>query len=265
MRRYGGRLIYEDRDDDGIVEVIDDGGLRSLHFGSESRQSCMCLENPDELALAYARAMTIWQLFRPSLTGEVLMIGLGGGSLAKYLLQHHPGCQLKIIEYRRSVVRLARRYFALPVDPRLNILIGDGGEYVCRNYGGQIKRYRLMIVDAFDFEGVAPSIAQAGFFQAARGLLADDGILVINLWGGAAKPQFKKIATWLGEAFSRRTLFLPVLDKGNIIGLAFNNPDAHFDWQQLKHRATVLEHEFRIEFPLFLKTLRKHNAAMFEQ
>ncbi len=265
MRRYGGRLIYEDRDDDGIVEVIDDGGLRSLHFGSEPRQSCMSLDNPDELALAYVRAMASWQLFRPALAGDVLMIGLGGGSLAKYLIRHFPECRLKIIEYRRSVVRLARRYFALPVDPRINILIGDGGDYVCRNREKQKNRYCLIIVDAFDFEGVAPSVAQADFFQAAQALLADDGILAINLWGGSAKPQYLQIAAWLGDSFQKQTLFMPVLDKGNIIGLAFKNSRVRYDWQLLKDRSVALEQEFRIEFPFFLKVLKKHNTVTFDQ
>lgn len=265
MRRYGGRLIYEDRDDDGIVEVIDNGFLRSLHFGSDPRQSCMSLDNPDELVLAYVRAMTSWQLFRPNLAGEVLMVGLGGGSLAKYLFQHFPECRLRIVEYRRSVVALARRYFAFPVDPRINILIGDGGDYICRNRAGQENRYSLMIVDAFDFEGVAPSIAQPGFFQAAQAVLADDGILIINLWGGSAKRQFKKVAAWMMEAFQGRALFIPVLDKDNIIGLAFKSQNTHFDWQHLKDRSMVLEQEFRIEFPIFLKALKKHNANTLGQ
>jgi len=265
MRKYGGRLIYEDHDDDGIVEVIDDGGLRSLHFGSQPRQSTMSLDKPDELVLAYVRAMTSWQLFMPALTGEVLVVGLGGGSISKYLFQHFPDCQLKIIETRRSVVKLARRYFGLPVDPRINILIGDGGDYVCRNRDSQQNRYSLLMIDAFDHEGVAPSINREVFFQAARSLLTKNGILVINLWGGTAEPQFQRIAHWLGESFAWQTLFLPVLDRGNIIGLAFNQANSRYALAQIKDKASTLEQEFHIEFPLFLKALKKHNASTFDQ
>ncbi len=264
MRNYRGRLIYEGLDDDGVVEVIDDGGLRSLHFGSESRQTSMSLDKPDELVLAYIRAMTSWHLFMPALAGEVLVIGLGGGSISKFLFQRFPDCHVKIIEPRRSVVWLARRYFALPVDPRLDILIGDGGEYVRCNRLAQQKRYRLIVIDAFDHEGIAPSIARAHFFQAAQAMLADDGMLVINLWGGAGQSQFQKISAWLSAAFSWRVLFMPVSDKGNIIGLAFNNPDARYTGQWLKDRSITLERQFHIEFPLFLKALQKHNARIFE-
>jgi len=165
MFRYEGRLIYQEFDDDGTLEIIDDAGLRSLHFGSEAKQSTMSLSEPDKLVLDYVRAMASWQLFKPVLQDDVLLIGLGGGSISKYLLQHFPDCRLKVIEYRRSVVKVARSHFSLPLDPRLKIQIGDGGLYVRKAKDTESKRYGLMIIDAFDHEGVAPSICSELFFK----------------------------------------------------------------------------------------------------
>ena len=89
----------------------------------------MLLSDPDQLHSLYARAMMAWLLFKDQ-PGEVLMIGLGGGSLAKFLLQRFEDCKIKVLEYRRGVVKIARSHFSLPLDPRLKIKIGDGGHYV---------------------------------------------------------------------------------------------------------------------------------------
>ena len=100
MYRYDGRVIHESYDDDGVLEVVELDGVRSLHFGSFPRQSSMLLVKPDKLYLEYVRAMTSWLLFKPTLDSEALIIGLGGGSLAKHLLHHFPECRLKAVEYR---------------------------------------------------------------------------------------------------------------------------------------------------------------------
>lgn len=265
MYKYGGRLIYQDHDDDGTLEVIDDAGLRSLHFGSLPKQSSMSLGEPDRLILDYVRAMTSWQLFKPMLEGDVLLIGLGGGSISKYLLHHFPLCRLKVIEYRKSVVKVARSHFGLPLDTRLKIIIDDGGRYVCRAADTQDQHYCLLIIDAFDHEGVAPSICSEVFFQAAKSLLTNDGILVINLWGGTGNQQFQELAHWIGQCFNWNILFLPVLDRSNIIVLAFNGQTPRHSLPELRDRANKLEQHYQIEFPRFLKDLKKHNASTFNQ
>ena len=64
------------------VEVSEEDGVRSLHLGGDAIQSSIRLDRPDELALDYTRTMMAFLLFQP-LPREVLMIGLGGGSMAR--------------------------------------------------------------------------------------------------------------------------------------------------------------------------------------
>ena len=89
MYKYDGLLIHESHDDEGILEVIDNKGFRSLHFGSSPKQSSLLIADPNKLVLDYVRAMTSWLLFKPSLEDDALLIGLGGGSLAKHLSLIH--------------------------------------------------------------------------------------------------------------------------------------------------------------------------------
>ena len=263
MYKYDGLVIYQAHDDDGLLEIIERDGVRSLHFGSSSRQSSMRLNAPLNLELDYARAMMSYLLFKPNLTDEVLLIGLGGGSLAKFLLHYFPDCYLKVIEYRHSVVKIARRFFDLPLDRRLKIIIDDGAVYLKERAVSYQGHYSLLLIDAFDSEGLAPSLCNKAFFEHCQAVLKPDGLLVINLWGGLTNPLFIEISTWIGQIFHWHTLFLAVQGRGNIIVLAFNSkPACHL--LELKTRATELTTHYHIDFTAFLRDLKRHNASTFQ-
>jgi len=265
MYKYEGLLIHESHDDEGIIEVIEHKGVRSLHFGSHPRQSSMLLTDPCKLELNYVRAMTSWLLFKPTLDDDALIVGLGGGSLTKHLLQHFPECRLKVVEYRKSVVKIARSYFGLPLDPRLKIIVDDGGDYIRQRSDAYREHYSLLFIDAFDHEGMASSICNEAFFDACKALLKIDGILVMNLWGGTHNPEFQQVSLWLARVFDWQTLFLPIRDRGNIIALAFNDYSPRYSMKELRTNALELEQQYQIEFPTFLKDLKKYNASTFNQ
>ncbi len=262
MYKYDGRLIHESHDEEGILEVVDQGGVRSLHFGSEPVQSSMLLTDPDKLHLSYIRAMTSWLLFKDTLNNaDALIIGLGAGSLTKHLLYHFPNCRLKAVEYRQGVVKIARSHFELPRDPRLKIIIDDGGRYVLQHADTDAARYSVIFVDAFDHEGMAQSVSTEAFFQSCKKLLTADGLLVINLWGGVGNPFFHQVSLSIAQVFNWKILFLPVKNRGNIIGLAFNDNTPDYALKTLRIKALTLEQHYDIEFLNFLKELKKHNVS----
>ncbi|MCX7073904.1 MAG: spermine synthase [Methylococcales bacterium] len=262
--KYDGLLIHQDYDDNGALEVVEANGVRSLHFGSSPRQSSMLLSAPNQLHLEYAKTMATWMLFKETLNDDVLLIGLGGGSLAKHLWHQFPDCQVNVIEYRKSVVKIARSHFGLPLDTRLKVVVDDGAEYVRKRLDNERELYSLIMVDAFDAMGMAHAICNWSFFENCQKLLKKDGILVINCWGGVNRPQFQKIALWLGKLFNWKLLFVPVQGRGNIIGLAFNEKTPTYALKHLRTRAIVLEQLYEMEFTRFLRDLVKHNSSVLQ-
>jgi spermidine synthase len=261
MYKYNGLLIHQSHDDDGIIEVVERGGVRSLHFGSPAKQSSIKMADPYRLELDYARAMTCWLLFKDSVD-EALLVGLGGGSLAKHLLHHFSDCHLDAVEYRHSVVKIARSHFSLPLDRRLKIIMGDGAHHIQQRIETHAQHYSLMFIDAFDHEGMASSLCNEDFFKNCKTMLKPDGLLLVNLWGGMNNKPFQECAMWLSHLFDWRLLFLPVRGKGNIIAIGFNGAAPDFSMKDLKIKAIELEHRYQIEFPVFLKDLTKHNASV---
>ena len=160
---------------------------------------------------------------------------------------------------------MARSYFGLPLDSRLKIIVDDGGTYLRQRAEPYREHYSLLFIDAFDHEGMASSICNEAFFDACKALLKQNGILVINLWGGTNNPEFQQVSQWLTRVFNGQVLFLPVRDRGNIIAFAFNNYAPLFSLKELRTNALTLEQQYQIEFPTFLKDLKRHNTSTFNQ
>lgn len=257
MKRYGGTLLHDSRDDHGRLEVVDDGFFRSLHFGSAPKQSSMDVHNPGRLALSYTRAMTAALLFTDDEPRRVLVIGLGGGSLAKFLLQHFPHCRVDAVELREQVIKVAQDFFLLPEDERLHLFVRDAGSFI-RQANPSDGVYDLILVDAYGHDGMSASVAGINFFRALRPLLATRGVLAINLWSGDS-IRMEDTLSDIGENFDGRVFRLPVEGKDNVIAIAPNLPPDRKQRRGMKARAVALERRLDVEYPAFLKDLRKNN------
>ncbi len=74
----------------------------------------MRLARPNDLELAYTRSMMAFLLFNAA-PRRVLMVGLGGGSLAKFIYHRLPeAVYARCWRSTRDVVAIARRFFQVP-------------------------------------------------------------------------------------------------------------------------------------------------------
>ena len=88
--------------------IIDDGETRQLLFNLDFIQSSMRIDDPFALDIAYTRKMMAFLLFAPN-PDHVLMVGLGGGSLAKFCHRHLPRARLTVVEVNPTSSHCARR------------------------------------------------------------------------------------------------------------------------------------------------------------
>jgi spermidine synthase len=108
--------------------IIDDGETRQLLLGLDLIQSSMRIDDPFALEFAYTRKMMAFLLFVPN-PAHVLMVGLGGGSLAKFCHHHLPRARLTVVEIDPDVIAL-RSEFNVPDDKRLAIIQADAADYL---------------------------------------------------------------------------------------------------------------------------------------
>lgn len=257
MARFPGTIIHRTRDDQGPIEVMEDGAIRSLHFGTAARQSAMSLYEPEYLLLSYTRAMMAALLFGEP-PRRALLVGLGGGSLAKFLLHHFPRCRIEVVELRHAVVSAARDHFQLPESDNLEIILGDGGEYLDQ---ADAESYDLVLIDAYDETGMDPNLGEHDALRAARRILRSDGVLSINAWK-AERALFGALKQRLDPLFDGRVLTLPVEDKGNVILLGLGAGVGIRGLGTLKRRAAELDRRLKIGLPQQLTALRKGNGVI---
>ena len=235
------------------VHVEDEDGVRRLYIGSDVVQSAMRLADPDALELAYTRAMLVPLLFRPE-PRRILLIGLGGGSLARFLLRALPACRLVAVEPDAEVVDAARRYFHLPTDPRLRVVEQDGADYVAGCASGSID---LLLVDAFDAHAQVEACAGAAFLAEAGRVLSAEGACAVNLWNHA--PSYATYRDRFLQAFRGRGILLPASRPGNLVAVGLARPGGDWRWSALAARARALRARHGLEFPDFVDGLRAAN------
>ena len=179
----GGRFfknIHRSVSSDSSVDVSESNGVRSMHLGNSTVQSSMRLSDPYALELAYTRGMMMFLLFSPDVK-QVLMLGLGGASIPKYIHRYLPQVDMmRVLEINPRVIQVARSHFELPDnDDRLEVIEGDGVQYI-REHADSTQ---LLIMDAYDSDGLPAELCSQDFFDHCARVLTMDGILAVNLWG----------------------------------------------------------------------------------
>ena len=259
MYPYEGELIHMVHDELGRIEVIQSEFERALHFGSAPKQSAMLLADPIRLSLSYTRAMTVGLLFRPQ-PQRILLVGLGGGSLAKFVMHHFPDCHLDVVEYRAKVAEVAFNYFGLRESPHLTLHLNDAGTFLRGADAQRYGEYDLILIDAFDEQGMSRSVCGVSVYDACRARLSTEGALTINLWSGDWISLEDNLEA-LGTSFDRQVLRLPVEGKENVIALATNVAGPRKRLKRLNELARELDQRLDVEYPALLKALRKYNRG----
>ncbi|MGQ0596061.1 fused MFS/spermidine synthase [Aquabacterium sp.] len=185
----------------------------SLSFESSLIQSCMRLDAPDELVLDYTRAMMGFLLFNPA-PKAVLMIGLGGGSMLKYLHKHLPDTDLTAVEINQGVIDMRHEFMIPPDSDRLRIVCADGARFVHK----PPRHYDVILVDGFTGQGLPEALCTRSFYQHCRAALAPEGWLVANVQ--ADTEQTREVMRRLGKAFSGAVISAESDEGGNDIAIA---------------------------------------------
>jgi spermidine synthase len=229
--------------------IVDSATERHLQFSPEALQSRMRLDDPYALIAPYTRQMMSFLLFNPD-PARILMIGLGGGSLAKFCYRHLPNTQITVVEIDARVIALRDSFYIPADDWRFRVIHDDGANYLA----AAADPVDVIMVDAYDEGGVAPSLASTNFFRDVARNLASDGVLVMNLHGEPVD-----FATHLQEvrtSFCNRALLVSVASNDNALLCAFGKDATPPAAIQLFLRARYLQSKLKLHFRNYLQRLR---------
>jgi spermidine synthase len=146
------------------------------------------------------------------------MVGLGGGSLAKFCHRYLPATRIEVVEINPHVLALRDAFQIPPDDARLAIRLGDGAAFV----RDADKGCEVLMVDGFDYDGQPSSLSSQAFYDDCADLLPRDGILVVNLFN--RDVAYALFVDRIRRSFGDAVLVVEGADLANSIVLAFKAP-----------------------------------------
>ena len=220
--------------------VFELGNIRSLLANWAFVQSAMSIEDPDRLILDYTRWMMGFLLFNPS-PQVIEIIGLGGGSLAKYCHRYLPNTSIVAVEIDPDVIAVREQFFMPPESDRFEIVCDDGAAFVRRDTRG----CDILLVDGFDTDGQPAQLCSSAFYRDCHSRLNPGGILVVNLCDDHWK--YGAILCRIREHFEC-TIDLPMKIGMNGIIFAFRDGRLPVDHAALLQTARNLDHTHPMSF-----------------
>lgn len=237
------------------VNFSDYGDVRFLHLGTEWVQGSMLRDAPYDIELEYVQRMMAGLLFTDAATiakKHAMQLGLGSAALTKF-------CYKKLrmkttaIEINPQVIAACRLWFKLPRDDlRLQVILADAAEEI-QNPAHQ-GTVDLLHVDLYDHEAAAPVLDDADFYAHCRELLAEDGVMTVNLFG--RDSSYEQSLIRIAEAFGPESVwaFRPTRE-GNTVVLAQHEPTRP-ERAELLLRAGVIESRWDLPAKKWLRLFK---------
>jgi spermidine synthase len=213
--------------DTGRVLVLD--GLR---------HSYVDLADPTHLEFAYTRRFGDVLTTQPDGPLEVLHLGLGGGTMPRYLTAVRPGSRSVVLEVDPQLPDLDRAELDLRTGPDLDVVVGDARTRITEQPS---EAFDVVIGDAFGSVAVPWHLATAEMVDEVRRVLRPGGTYVVNVIDNPPLAFARAYAATLQAAFAQVAVLAPAAvldgdDGGNLVLVA---SDAGLPIDLLRDRAAA--------------------------
>lgn len=168
-----GRLLYDSRTDHQRIRVFE-----NATFGRVLTLDDV-VQTTERDNFIYHEMMAHVPIIAHGAARRALIVGGGDGGMAREVLKHAAIDHVTMVEIDAGVVDFSKEY--LPMlsdgafdDPRLDLVIADGAEFIRETSGG----YDVIIVDSTDPIGPGEVLFTDTFYGHVQRALAAGGILV---------------------------------------------------------------------------------------
>lgn len=230
-------------------DIFDHHGVRYLCVRGERRwsMSSMPIDQPHRLSTPYTRTAMGFVLLCPR-PRDVLMLGLGAGSQATYMLHHFDDTRVTCVELDPTVPPIARRHFHLPDDhPRLRVIVDDA----MRHVDADPDPADVVLVDIYATDSPPQASTCPAFYRALHALLRPGGVAVFNFYNLEVERLVMQLADLKRQFADVRVAWAP---PANAVVFALRDPLGETA-SQLVERAEQLEPRLRLGLPRLARDL----------
>ena len=215
------REIHKERSIYRNIVITENKGKRCMRFEtrrrSVSNQACMRVKNPDQLVFEYTQSLMAGLGFN-SQPKNILIIGLGGGSLPMAFSKILPESNVTSVEIDPAVVKLAKKYFDYQESEKIKTVVKDGRVFIKRAIKNK-QQFDWIILDAFNGDYIPEHLLTVEFLAEAKTLLSKGGLLSANTFTGSRLYDYESVTY---QTVFEKLQILPSASKGNRIIFACN-------------------------------------------
>ncbi|MEM9280905.1 MAG: fused MFS/spermidine synthase [Verrucomicrobiota bacterium] len=233
-----GPILHEEQSEFSLIRIRGNETKRHLLFvsdsGREGLQSTIDLNEPGTLQVAYTQTLFASHLLKHP-QDRVLIVGLGGGGMVRFLAENFPETQVEVVEIDPVVVRLADQYFETREEGNIRIHTLDAFKFLASDTGP----FDVIYMDAFlrpsvdsDPGSKTARLKTVEFLETIEHRLNSGGVLACNLITHRESTP-ADIAS-LKEVFST-VKQVAVPGSGNLVVLGTQKPHLYTaeEWSEL--------------------------------
>lgn len=218
----------------------------TLHFNHNALQSVMRKSEPNGLEFEYTKVMMGFMLFMPE-PKNILLVGLGGGSMSKFCHHHFPETLVTTVEISREVINM-RQTFMIPANNDFfKVIEADGAKYLHNKQNIS----DVILLDGYNGDGLPDVLCSEQFYADCYNSLRDNGILVANLW--RKDPHFRRNLARIHTRFDKRVVSVKC-DSGNEVVFAFKGIELP-PFDEVWKLALLLKKRTGLNFSQFLEDM----------
>lgn len=233
-------FVYLVPSDYGQIYVMQDKeGKRCLYIGDKGDcvHTCINIYHPDLLEFDYQK-FALSSLYSVPKPQKILVLGLGGGTLIKALMDLLPEAKIDVVEINDVIFEVAKEYFSFKPNVNTSVVISDGYEFVKKQaQDPKLQKYDLIILDAFDQDYIPAQFLSKEFVHMIGSIIAEKGVVVVNTFVGSKytileeglyKDEFKQFLSLEIKGGNRLIIASP---NAEVISPAFMQKNT-FYWQE---------------------------------
>ena len=151
--------------------------VMSLSTDPFGTQAAVFVDDPNELVFDYTKFFKMAEVVKPE-AKSALMIGGCVYTYPRDFLRNFREANMDVVEIDPGMTEIARKYFGLQENPRMNIIHQDGRIYL----NGNAKKYDLIFIDAFNsFSSIPFQLTTIESVRKTFESLADVGAVFVNI------------------------------------------------------------------------------------
>ncbi len=169
------KLLFEKNSLYQYILVIEDTVKKERYIRNYKRvlsQGGISLDVPDKLLFEYTQMSIVSLAFLEREPDDILMVGLGAGSIPRYLNRYYPDAAIDIVEIDPDMVSVAKEYFYFRENGNMRVYVEDGRVYVKRMQ----EKYDIIFLDAYQSDYIPFHLTTLEFLKEVKSKLKEDGV-----------------------------------------------------------------------------------------